>query len=194
MTTEAFKALKKSLRAKVSKANKRVDRLEKNGMEGMPAYRQFQDLKGGKRFSSAGNDVEELKKENERLDKFLKSKTSTVRGAKSVMKDMAERHNIPYKSKKDLLKATKQYFELYSKAGQYLKNKGAYYAMDSEQVFENVSEYVEQEAIDLGVDVDVNEIMPELLDNIENKQFSNSHTKTKPNKKKSRKDLGGLGI
>ena len=62
MTTEAFKALKKSLRAKVSKANKRVDRLEKNGIEGMPAYRQFQDLKGGKRFSSAGNDVEELKK------------------------------------------------------------------------------------------------------------------------------------
>lgn len=194
MSAVAFQALKKRLRAKVSKANKRVDRLEKNGYEGMPAYRQYQDLKQGNKFTSAGKDLDALRKEEARVDKFLKSKTSTIGGSKKVMGEMAKRHKIPFKTKKDLLKATKQYFELYSKAGQYLKNKGSYYAMDSDQVFENVSEYVEQEAIDLGVDVDVNEIMPDLLDDIENKQFNTSNTKTKSNKKKSRKDLGGLGI
>lgn len=157
---EVFRALKERLRQKVSKANKRVDRLEKKGYTGVPAYKQFQDLKDGKRFSSAGADMKELRKEEAKLDKFLGSKTSTVRGANKNMKDMIKRHNIPTgkMTTQALLRVTSNFYELYSKAEQYLKNLGAEYSLDSDQKFTDMSEYLEREGIQLDGTENVDEI------------------------------------
>ncbi len=167
--TQAFKALKAALRAKVAKANKRVDRLEKKGYQGVPAYQQYQELKGGKRFSSAGNDMKELRKEEARLDKFLGSKTSTVRGANKNMKDMLKRHKIPAKkmTQDRLLEITTKYYELYNKAQQYLKNLGAEYVMDSDQKFQDMSEYLESEGIKLDGNESVEEIFDKYKDHLE---------------------------
>lgn len=157
---EVFRALKERLRQKVSKANKRVDRLEKKGYTGVPAYKQYQDLKNGKKFSSAGADMKELRKEEAKLDKFLGSKTSTVRGANKNMKDMIKRHNIPTSNMttQALLRVTSHFYELYSKAEQYLKNLGAEYVLDSDQKFADMSEYLEREGIQLDGSENVDEI------------------------------------
>lgn len=157
---EVFRALKERLRQKVSKANKRVDRLEKKGYTGVPAYKQYQDLKNGKRFSSAGADMKELRKEEAKLDKFLGSKTSTVRGANKNMKDMIKRHNIPTgkMTTQALIRVTSHFYELYSKAEQYLKNLGAEYSLDSDQKFADMSEYLEREGIQLDGSENVDEI------------------------------------
>ena len=77
----------------VAKANKRVARLERNNLEDSPAYQKLVN-DGDVRFSVRGKDHNQLQKEVSRLNKFLESETSTVRGINRVLKDMARNTGI----------------------------------------------------------------------------------------------------
>lgn len=160
-----FKSLKKELQRKVAMANKRVKRLEQNDMTSLPAYKYYQEMKQGEKFSSAGKDYNELRKELAKVDNFLGAKTSKIRDANKYLKGIAERTGIEYKSVKELPAKTKKFFELTSKVEQYLKNvQGSYSAIGYQKVWETVSEYVKDNDIDLGSDaLDMEQYLDDLV-------------------------------
>ena len=163
-----FDELKAELRRKVAMANKRLQRLEGNKMTDLPAYRYAQDMLGEdrNRFTSAGNDVNELRKELMRVDLFLNSKTSKVRDANKYLKGIAERTGIKYNKVSELPGKTKHFFELASKVEQYLKNvEGSYHALGYQEVWETVSEYVQDNDIDLNSkDFDIDTYLDDLIE------------------------------
>lgn len=86
-----YKELKREVSRKANRANKRLDRLEKQGLDFSPAYRKaFEN--NPSRFGVRGiQGTKELLRENERLDNFLNSKTSKLRGVKAFLEELAER-------------------------------------------------------------------------------------------------------
>lgn len=146
-----FDELKKELQRKVAIANKRVKRLEQNNMTSLPAYKYYQDMKNGEKFTSAGKDYNMLRTELAKVDNFLEAKTSKVRDANKYLKGIAERTGIEYNKVSELPAKTKKFFELSSKVEQYLKNvQGSYSAIGYQKVWETVSEYIKDNDIDLG--------------------------------------------
>ena len=103
-----------------SMANKRVARLERNDFTDSPAYRQY--IEGGGRFGIRGKTYNEIQSEVARLNRFLDSTTSTIRGANRTLKEMAFNTNIKYKDMKDLKAKASKFFELQSKVEQYLRS------------------------------------------------------------------------
>lgn len=88
---EEYKEFRREVSRKANKANKRLDRLEEQGLDFSPAYRKaFEN--NPSRFGVRGiQGTKELLRENERLDKFLNSKTSTITGIKRYLEELAER-------------------------------------------------------------------------------------------------------
>lgn len=86
-----YKELRREVTRKATKANQRLDRLEKQGLDFSPAYRKaFEN--NPSRFGVRGiQGTKELLRENERLDNFLNSKTSKLRGVKAFLEELAER-------------------------------------------------------------------------------------------------------
>lgn len=160
-----FKLWKQEISRKVSLANKRLRRLEENNLTDQPAYRTWKNYNGGEYFSVKGKNFNELQAENARLNNFINSTTSTVRGANAQLKEVAERFDLKYSSVKDLPLITKRYFELTSKAGQYLQNvEGSLSAITSDQQFEIVSDYVKQAKIDLAAsDFDMETALDDII-------------------------------
>lgn len=160
-----FKLWKQEISRKVSLANKRLRRLEENNLTDQPAYRTWKNYNGGEYFSVKGKNFNELQAENARLNNFINSTTSTVRGANKQLKEVAERFDLKYSSVKDLPIITKRYFELTSKAGQYLQNvEGSLSAITSDQQFEIVSDYVKQAKIDLAAsDFDMETALDDII-------------------------------
>ena len=163
-----FNVLKDVLRRKVAMANKRLARLEKNNMQDLPAYRYAKDMIGDRermRFTSAGKDYNKLQQELAMVDNFLNSKTSKIREANKYLKGVAERIGIKYNRVSELPQKTKNFFELASKVEQYLKNvEGSYHAVGYEKVWETVSEYVQDNNIDLGAeDFDFEDYLDDLI-------------------------------
>lgn len=160
-----FKLWKQEISRKVSLANKRLRRLEENNLTDQPAYRTWKNYNGGEYFSVKGKNFNELQAENARLNNFINSTTSTVRGANQQLKEVAERFDLKYSSVKDLPIITKRYFELTSKAGQYLQNvEGSLSAITSDQQFEIVSDYVKQAKIDLAAsDFDMETALDDII-------------------------------
>lgn len=169
------RALKKELQRKVAIANKRVKRLEANNMESLPAYKYYQDMKEGQKFSSAGNDHNKLRQELKMVDNFLDSKTSKVREANKYMKGIAKRTGIKYKNVSELPTKTKNFFEMASKVEQYLKNvQGSYHAIGYQKVWEQVSTYVKDNNIDLSSDkFDMDDYLEDLVSDSSNQNFFN---------------------
>ena len=141
--------LRKEVSRKASLANKRLARLEKNGLTDSPAYQKFMEG-GGKRFSIRGKTGSELTKELIKINNFIEMKTSTVRGLNQVLKDTAERVGVEYKDIKQLQEYASKFFELYNKSMQYLDTvEKLGHAFDSTEVMETVRQLVKQEKIDL---------------------------------------------
>lgn len=144
------KKLKAEISRKAALANKRLARLEKNGLKNLSAYRNWLDYKGGVKFSVKGKTHNELVAELARVDSFINSKTSTVRGANKVLKEIANTNNISYKRIGELNTKLSNFFELYSKAKQYLENTAdVANAIGSNFIMETISNYVKKEDIDL---------------------------------------------
>ena len=56
-----LRELKSEISKKASMANKRLNRLEKNGLTDLPSYKNWVDYNGGVKFSVKGKNYNELK-------------------------------------------------------------------------------------------------------------------------------------
>lgn len=166
----AVQNIKAELRGKVAKANKRVSRLEENDLTELSAYKGYSNkanYKGGEKFTSAGSDYRELQKELARVDKFLNNKTSLVRQANKQLKEIANNTGIKYDNVADLPALTANFFELASKAEQYLRNVQGTEAVQYQEIWEEINQYLEKQGIDLNdAGTDLEAILAGLTENI----------------------------
>ena len=179
--SEAVQAIKEELRGKSAMANKRITRLENNGLTELSAYSSWSDednWRGGEKFSSAGSDYRDLQKELARVDKFLNNKSSLVREANKQLKNIADTTGIKYDKVSDLPKLTSKFFELASKVEQYLRNVQGSVAVQYQEIWQEINAYLKKESIDLndsGEDVaQMDKILEELLDDMESESEAES--------------------
>lgn len=145
-----IKRLKAEISRKASMANKRIKRLEKNGLTDTPAYQSYVKH-GGHKFSVKGKSYNELQGELSRVNHFIDSKTSTVRGANSVLKDLAKATGIKYDRVSELRSKSSEFFQIASKVNQYLNNlNGVASAIQYQKVWQQINEYVQTQRVDLG--------------------------------------------
>ena len=140
-------------RAQASKlaslANKRVARLESNGLTDSPAYKAY--IETGGKFGVRGKDHNQLQSEVARLKKFIESTTSTVRGVTNTLKEMASNTGIKYENLKDLRSKAAKFFELSSKVEQYLRTvDDMASAIGYQKIWEAINQYVKSGEIDLS--------------------------------------------
>lgn len=147
-----------------SLANHRLQRLEKNGLQSTPAY-QLYLKEGGKPFSIRGKNYNELQKEMRKMRNFINSKTSTVRGANKVLREMATNTGIKYKNLKELRAKSKKFFTLASKIDQYNQQIGMSAVLGYQPIWNAINEYVQQEKIDLE---DIDETLDNYIQTIAN--------------------------
>ena len=133
----------------VSLANKRIKRLESNGLTDSPAYKKY--IETGGKFGVRGKDHNQLQAEVARLRKFIESETSTVRGVTNTLKEMASNTGIKYENLKDLRSKASKFFELSSKVEQYLRTvDDMASAIGYQKIWEAINQYVKTEGVDLS--------------------------------------------
>lgn len=150
---------------KVSMANKRLKRLEEQNLTMSPAYKKFID-EGGQKFGIRGKSQEEVKMEVARLNQFLKLTTSTVKGTKQYMMNIASEVGIKqWGSFQSLNAQLKGFFEVSEKVREYLKNvKEISVSIDYKKIWELVSEYAETVGKDFNsLNDDIVEIAESIL-------------------------------
>lgn len=139
-----------------SMANKRIERLERNGLTDTPAYKNYIAERG--RFSVKGKTYNELQQEVSRLKRFIDTQTSTVKGTMNVLKEMARNTGMTYKSTDELKVKSAKFFELASKVEQYLRTvEDMASAVGYQKIWEAINQYTKDAEIDLsqgGADID----------------------------------------
>lgn len=148
---------------KASVANKRLQRLEKNNLTDSPAYQQY-IKSGGGRFGVKGKSYNEIQREVSRLDKFLNSQTSTIKGINTNLKEMAANTGIKYKNLTDLRAKASKFFELASKVEQYLRTvEDMASAIGYQKIWEQVNVYVQKEKKTLeNADDDIDQMIKDV--------------------------------
>lgn len=135
---------------KAAMANKRLKRLEEGGLKSSPAFAKW-ELEGGIKFGVKGKTHNELQAEVARMDRFINSHTSTVRGTHNTLKEMARNTGMKYVNVKDLIAMSAKFFELASKVEQYLRQTDDMAsAIGYQKIWEAINEYVEEESINLA--------------------------------------------
>ena len=161
--SEEYLRLKAEVSRLASMANKRIVRLENNGLQESPAYKKWVE-DGGAKFSVRGKDYNQLQQELARVRTFVNAKTSTVRGLNRTLKEMAENTGIKYGSVKELQSKAKNFFELAQKIENYLRQtENSASAIGYRPIWEAINSYVEQEKINLGdADLDISRLTQEI--------------------------------
>lgn len=133
-----------------SMANKRIMRLENKDLESSPAYNNWV-RDGSVRFGVRGKNHNELQSEVARMNLFLKSETSTIRGTSKVLQEMAKNTGISYTDLTDLHSKAGQFFELASKVKQYLRTvDDMASAIGYQEIWDAVHQYTNEQGIILG--------------------------------------------
>ena len=160
---QRIRQLKQEISKKASMANKRLKRLERNDLTNVPAYRQYVQG-GGVKFSVKGKNYNQLQAELSRVNHFINSKTSTVRGTNSVLKEIANTAKIKYNNLSELYSNVNQFFSLATKVEDYLNATGqTALAIGYQRVWEAINKYVEQEGkILLDTTRDLAKALPEI--------------------------------
>lgn len=148
--TEEERKLRAEARRLVSMANKRLRRLEEQNLINIPAYQQWVE-DGAQKFSVRGKSIEEVKQEIARMNDFLRKQTSTVKGAKEYLKNLAKETGIKkYEDFTDLQNKLNKFFETTAKIKEYLYNtKEIGVAIGYQKIWEVVSDYVEEMGTEL---------------------------------------------
>lgn len=122
----------------VSAANKRIRRLAKSSESDIiPAYQSIVKNRGGKPFSVKGKNINELRNEMKKIHNFLNLKTSTIRGWKSLKKDVSKRLGGDFESNDE----AKKFWEVYRKLKE--TEKGAFLIVkSSEQIQQMLYEVI----------------------------------------------------
>lgn len=156
---------RKEASRKVSMANKRLKRLEEQNLTMSPAYKKFID-EGGQKFGIKGKTKEEVRMEVARLNKFLKMTTSTVKGTKQYMTNIASQVGIKqWGSFQSLNTQLASFFEVSERIREYLRNvKEISVSIDYKKIWEIVNEYAETVGKDFNsLNEDIVEIAEYLL-------------------------------
>ena len=142
--TEQEKKYRSEASRKVSMAHKRLKRMEEQNLSMSPAYRKWVD-EGSQKFGIKGKSTAEVKAEVARLNKFLTQTTSTVRGTKKYMSNIAKQVGIKQWGSFDSLNAQlKDFFEVSNRVQEYLKNtKEVSVSIGYKKIWEQVNEYAE---------------------------------------------------
>lgn len=144
-----YQSLKREVSRLASMANKRLVRLEKNGFEDSPAYKQWIES-GGEKFSVRGKDYNELQKELARVRQFVNAKTSTIRGAQSVVKAIAANTGANFKGK-ELWAQASNFFRVTSMIEQYIRNtEDVASAIGYQKIWTAINQYTQANDIDLA--------------------------------------------
>lgn len=144
-----YQKLKAEVSRLASMANKRLVRLENHGFEDSPAYQQFV-ASGGEKFSVRGKDYNELQKELARVRQFVNAKTSTIRGAQSVLKAIASNTGMDLKGR-ELWAQASNFFRIASMVEQYIRNtENTASAIGYQKIWTAVNQYTQQNEIDLA--------------------------------------------
>ena len=149
-----------------SVANKRIDRLEANGLTESPAYKTY--LETGGKFGVKGKTHNEVQAEVARLKRFIESSTSTVKGVTQTLKDMAANTGITYTDFNDLKAKSSKFFELASKVEQYLRTvEDMASAIGYQKIWESINQYVKDSQISLeGSERDIDQMTQAVVDAI----------------------------
>ncbi len=155
--TQQEKKYRQEASRKVSMANKRLKRMEEQNLTMSPAYKKWLD-EGGQKFGIRGKSTQEVRAEVARLNKFLNLTTSTVRGTKKYLTNVAEQVGITnYNSFQSLNSQLKDFFEVSDRVREYLKNsKEVSVSIGYKKIWEQVNEYAEtvgKELKDLNKDI-----------------------------------------
>lgn len=142
--TEAERKYRQEASRKVSMANKRLKRLEQQNLTMSPAYKKWID-EGGQKFGIRGKSMEQVRVEVARLNKFLKQTTSTVRGTKKYLVNIASQVGIKqWGSFQSLNHQLQGFFEVAERVQEYLKNsKEVAVSIGYKKIWEQVTEYAE---------------------------------------------------
>ena len=142
--TELEKKYRQEASRKVSMANKRLKRMVEQNLTMSPAYKKWID-EGGQKFGIKGKSMEEVRIEVARLNKFLKQTTSTVKGTKKYLTNIASQVGIKqWGSFQSLNNQLRGFFEVADRVQEYLKNsKEVSVSIDYKKIWELVNEYAE---------------------------------------------------
>ena len=142
--TQQEKKYRQEASRKVSMANKRLKRMEEQNLTMSPAYKKWVD-EGGQKFGIKGKSTQEVRAEVARLNKFLNQTTSTVRGTKKYLTNVAEQVGITnYNSYQSLNSQLKDFFEVSDRVREYLKNsKEVSVSIGYKKIWEQVNEFAE---------------------------------------------------
>lgn len=148
-SVQKMRMFRKEVSRLASMANKRIKRLEKNDLTNTPAYQRY--IKdGGEKFGIKGKDFNRAQRELARIRRFVEAQSSTVRGANTLLKDMASNTGIMYKDMNDLKQKADKFFDLASKIEQYLDNmRAAASDVGYQKIWEAINVYVKEEEINL---------------------------------------------
>ena len=129
---------------KVSMANKRLKRMEEQNLTMSPSYKKWVE-EGGQKFGVRGKTTQEVKAEVARLNKFLNQTTSTVKGTKKYLTNIASQVGIKqWGNFQSLNNQLKDFFEVSDRVREYLKNsKEVSVSIGYKKIWEEVTEYAE---------------------------------------------------
>lgn len=142
------------------RANARLRRLEKAELTGSPAY-QYWLNSGGVNFGVRGKDYNQLQAELARLNGFLNAKTSTVRGAKAMLKDIASNTGLAG-DYRQIMNNSANFFRLAGMVEQYLNSaEGVANAINYREIWQAVNTYVQTSGDTLdSAEADIESIVP----------------------------------
>lgn len=165
--SEEYKRLRAEVSRMASIANKRLNRLETNNLQMLPAYQAWVQ-NGSVRFSVKGKSYNEVQSEYWRLKNFLDDRTSTVRSANAFLKEMAENTGIKYNGLKDLKAKSKMFFELAQKIKEYnqMINQTAN-ALNYQKIWEQINQYIKSTDTDLSNAISSDEQLQKFLQYME---------------------------
>lgn len=152
--------LKNRVSSLARKANARLRRLEKAELTSSPAYQYWKNT-GGVNFGVRGKDYNQLQAELARLNGFLSAKTSTVRGAKSVLNDIASNTGMTG-DYRQIMANSSNFFRLAGMVEQYLNSaEGVANAINYREIWQAVNTYVQTSGDTLdGAEKDIESIIP----------------------------------
>ena len=142
--TEKERKYRQEASRKVSLANKRLARMEQQNLTMSPAYKKWVE-EGGQKFGIKGKSTEEVRAEVARLNKFIKQTTSTVKGTKNYLTNIASQVGIKqWGSFQSLNTQLTNFFEVSERVREYLRNtKEVSVSIGYKKIWEQVNEYAE---------------------------------------------------
>lgn len=163
LASDEYKRLRNEVAKMANTANKRLNRLESNNLQMLPAYKAWQD-NGAIKFSVKGKSYNQLQTEYWRLKNFLDDRTSTVREANKFLREMAKNTGIKYRGLKDLKAKSANFFRLAQKIKEYnSKINQSAQAINYQRIWQQINTYIKSTNTDLANAISSDEQLDKFL-------------------------------